>query len=523
MLLAEQERSRHDVVFVAYNPVASSQDRVSARSNALSHAARVSHRYRVPKSPKHTSTKRRGRAQSNSERRCSKEEYYWAATRGLGCIQHGNSDPFDTMAVPITAEVTSLLSMWRLHVRSNRVPTSQWVSDAEVKSDFSLGEEFHTKALLFACSALLATRHDQRRDLLVKTLEYKQSCLQYLTTRAISQSGQDIRSAVRALSLVFIAACLFNEIQEARLHALHLQRLLAEFRSSETYDAEEEIRIQCRIHHYDCQNALAQMRPLILPFAEVTRYWEDYLAPTREWMSTRTPKAGVVKHPRFSKGLEGIFTRFQSHIDIQCEGIPVISRKTSGHCLSATLGNCIALTEELFEQLRICEQELLTAGDCPTRRKWQTEVLLCTCAIALLACTEHGPVIDSTQSGKKAMRSLRKELEATQALDYRLDSGPHGHAQLWAMYLGATWECEWEERRSDQEAWFSPRLQLMVQELGISSWEELKQIADGFLRVPSTMEEGAAICFLGMRSPESGQRSYKTQAQSLQDVIDYRI
>jgi hypothetical protein len=137
---------------------------------------------------------------------------------------------------------------------------------------------------------------------------------------------------------------------------------------------------------------------------------------------------------------------------------------------------------------------------------------------AFLACAEHGPIIDGQHRGKKAMRYLQEQLQQCMASTDAFDDS-YSDLHLWALYVGATWESESDGMMDEHGKWFTRRLQKQVQRQQLTSWEELKMIADGFLSVPSSMGS-SAVYFLGMRGAADDHRSCRTAAQSLETALE---
>jgi hypothetical protein len=398
--MARNSRSQQqsEIVFVEYDPVASSHERLNIRSKALAHAARISHRCR------------RQREREGLDDIKGKTGYHPApnvngrreSCANLGVLQHGNSDPFDSMAVPITPETTYCLSTWKLHLKGNPVPTTQWITTYELNSDFSMSSEFQQKAVLFACSALLSSRFGNCHDLMIRTLENKQACLEYLTCSFLSTHGRHMSGA---LSLIFIAACINNDTREARIYYCQLQRLLTEATQSGFYDSKQQLLIQCRVHYYDAETALANIRPCLLPNGLVD-CWEDYLQPARDWVRLRPQRTSAVAYPRFSQAVVSLFCRLQTHIDIQTEGIAALADKTSGHGLSATLGLYVDLAGRALSFLKECEEVLQRVDDEDMSRSAAlAELLITTCAVVSLSILpESGPAV---RRGARVYSSLQ--------------------------------------------------------------------------------------------------------------------
>jgi hypothetical protein len=515
------------LVVVPYDPSASSRARESHRSSALSYAARVAHERRKRKSPqKQSMTRKHGDALVRMGNKSPTPPGYLnnilvldnpsPLHSDIGCIQHGNSDPFASLAVPATPEATYQMSEWKSHLLSNSLTATRPLTEGELKLDLSFDDELHARAVLFVCAAFLSLQcplHDGQNARLLQT---KASCLQQLHS-AVSLHGDAPLSAafLRVLSVVFLALVLSGAAEEARDYARKLQLLLL---AGVVQTSAEEIAIFCRTHYYDFQASLIHFQPPVLDSRTTRQAWHEYLPPILQWWQRRLPAPSAVRAPSFSAGLESLFTRLQRHVDVQCEGLLTISRETSMSLLPSTTLEATSLLEELFAYRDVVQQLSITSHEPLDRFKWQTESIMVIAALAFLACAVYGPEVASLRKrAAKAMRALQHELEQIPIhMTHRIDFDVHDQARLWAYYIGALWESECDST----EMWFAPRLRQIIRERGITSWTRLKHIVDRFVSVPQSHTPGM-VWFLGMVTEGGHPRSREATPdhQSLVDLI----
>jgi len=176
------------------------------------------------------------------------------------------------------------------------------------------------------------------------------------------------------------------------------------------------------------------------------------------------------------------------------------SERFDANHITGSLAVIIEITYSLFDHWQYVEAVIQRKREGLDRVKWYNEAKVTLCALGFLANMIAGPKTpdapDFRECGWRAMQSLRHHLEHVPMLaSSHPDFWTYQYLQVWAYYLGAVWECECN--LSDLETWYTAKLRLKVQELGISSWNALQSIVDRFLRVPAIYEPGT-VWFLGM-------------------------
>jgi hypothetical protein len=506
---------RSTLVTVTYDPAQPFKNREAEKSRALSHAARVSHlRRRVGKrldsGPTESNDNNtaantpRSRAVSDSVRRAGLRRL---SCRFLTVLNRGNSDPFETTAIAITPEISMLFALWMTHYESNVVSTTRKLSEATIRQDMALGNELQMRAVILACQALHCVQSASNKDLQVRTLQHKASCLQQLRSVNIPPSDTKILPFIKALTHVFIAAVLLNEVTEARIHEAHLRHLLTAIQGAHFWSNKDQKLLLSRVFYYDQRCALAYGHAPILEPQVLGQYRELFPDPVLEWLQDQAPAFCIVQMPTFSEPIAELFHKLQNHIDIVTQGLPALTGKLDEDAVSGPVLYSNHLTSMAFKHLDLAHEQFSVAVDTQASFVWQTEVVFTHAILIFLASTVNGPKIASLRKrGEKAVRNLQCFLErAWQEEACVHDAWLHRYAQIWVLYIGAVWELDSGEYDKGKE-WFTTAQQQTLKEDEISSWDELMAINDNFLRVPQHCEP-SSIWFLGMADPPGELKS----------------
>lgn len=275
-----------NLVISFFDPAATSHDRSVRRSAALSLAAKVTHARReraqfrtqnsntLPQQTARTSARDLQR-RSLRDRDNARRQVVFSVARTPAL---GNSDPFRSMTIPITPEITMLLSLWKRHARANAVSATRWITETALRQDLVLDDQLHARSLLLLCSTLLSSQFPPRHDLQVRRLERKHGSIRQL--KALMESNTISEGhLVRALSLILMASVLANEATEAKLHARRLYQALRQVDPSQLWEDQERVITLSRIYYYDQQCALIYVRPPFLDPSLPVQHWQRHLAP----------------------------------------------------------------------------------------------------------------------------------------------------------------------------------------------------------------------------------------------------
>ncbi|KAL6247117.1 hypothetical protein RBB50_005460 [Rhinocladiella similis] len=385
------EARNNDLVILPYKPSLCNRERHLQRSDAKSHAARVAHAQRnlsrrnVQQLPSSENRQLSGlHPKKQPSRQVSIQAY-------VSCIQHGNSDPFDAMALKITPEVSLLLSIWRKeHSSSFCISAINWLIDSDMRRDADIRSELHCKSLLLAATAVLATRHTEHHALSSQAQRRKLDCLRQLNVTSSSWGNISAKiDLAKSLSMIFIALLLLNDVAEARKH---VEALCESLSAVARKDGMEQIAMASRLYYYDMQTALVYLRPPILNARNIAGNWDAFLDASRTCSSGRLPVPSKITYPMFTKKLEGFMSRLQKHVDIQSEGFGEMSKTASEYYISSNIIDTIDLAAALYSHWILCQREHSIADTLLTRHQWYDESTASLCALAFIACAKYGPL-----------------------------------------------------------------------------------------------------------------------------------
>lgn len=505
-----------DLVVVISDPYTSERDRHLRRAEALSHAARVSHARRR----EHSKTSE-ARDQARGERFVHHMVHSQTPLRAqdpehnpqpsFGSLQYGNSDPFDSMSIPITPESSYLLFTWKQHYENNLNCSTRWLTQCDVIRDFSFESAFHKRCLIFASSTALLLKFPDHPHLISQRLESRSQCFEELHRLMTTEDERlPIAELANSLLLLVIGLVSLDEVNEAKRYVQHLQYLLSSLR---TYYPQMPTSMLSRLYYHDWLAALNYLRPLLLDTNILIRDWNTHLGVLHQITYNHDHGSNFVTYPMFTTKLANLFERLQAHINVHATVIADGSLFLD-QLLTSSIADIVVLSGELLDHWKYSQRVLVGAQSGIERFGWFCESLATLCAVTFLACAALGPTAGRSR-GRSSMRALR----------YLLENGPsinttrsYQYLQLWAYYLGAIWEHECGVMYSG--TWYTDRLQQEVRELRLTSWADLKNIVDRFLRVPP-MQNPGGVWLPGMNTVTSGtQTSCRTdQGRKLEEII----
>jgi hypothetical protein len=472
------------LTIVPYHPSMTKSDQELVKADALSHAAFVTHSRRR--------ARRSVMLSSSKPVKYRKSDRILVLDPWLGLVQHGNSDPFSSMSIEMTPQITSLLSTWASHVRSNEVAGTAWITEIEIRRDLQFEHNLHSRALVLLSCALVSTRNKDRKDLYIETLEAKRDCLKLMSSvvRQVRDFDRDLR-LMTVYSYLFIAAAFLNEVDEARCHFKQLQILLESVKTFRAWSTMDELAAMCRVHHYDVKCALMHLRPPLLDARLIVDAILGKDNPVPKWKPLRNGSISTVTQPLYSQEIVELFEKLQGHVNYQA-GTDTTASENSD-LVSADLLWAVGAVYQFFDHWTFSRSQIKWEGD---ETIWRSESILSICALVFFACEPKGPIVANLRNiARKSAHALRRELEDARKTDVEkhwMDDS----VRVWALYIGALWEFECGDAHS-QDAWFTHELKKTVKEQDIGSYDKLRVIVDGFLKVPSRQEPGN-IWMLGM-------------------------
>jgi hypothetical protein len=484
-----QQRS---LVVVNYHPQKSEREKHLEKSQALSFAAKVSHKRR----------QHRREVEAYGQKRSLQHTREVPQTVTWGVLQRGNSDPFDATNIKITPEISSLLSLWHSHIQSSNNKPADHFDRQSVALDFSFANSSNTKLVVVSSSAMVLLRISQNDS---GAVERRTKWLRRLHALRPDKESRDADVA-NGLSLRFIALLLLNAVDEARQCLPVLNDMLMRLKQ---HDPAGNMFMTARTLLYDWQMAIMYLRPLVYTIESVVLDWALLLVPFRQWCTARLPAPTKVSSLFFTDTLVRCFRRLQGWVDFECEGFDDSLIKISPPAQAAALIEPVDLWSTLFGHWIKCHNAL-TSTTGPERSKLQNEIVACVAALGFSGCIRFGPRIMSIREiACKSMAALRTLLSDFDPL--RSAVPVYRDTWVWACYIGALWE--YESGISRQNSWFIRHLSQKVRDYDISSWTQLQFLTDAFVRVPLTHKPGT-VTFLGMKTTPATGDAFMTESLS---------
>jgi hypothetical protein len=499
-------------VFLAYEPKQSNRDSTAEKSVALSHAAAISWQRRLQqKRKKAQSTVQSGRKQPRLKVAGARDHPY-ATDRTLlenhgllphpsalpSALIHGNNDPFNCGAVPITAEVNGLIAFWRDHVfraaRDCRSETHE-VVEGMIRSDLlGLQDSVSAEAFLLSASTVrkVYTSKDQFQ-LTPEELYRKQKAIAQLR-RAIDDANDDFTAILRTISSLYCAAMFSRQFEEAEMHQTQWERLMEFVSNSDAGHKTVVEPMYLRFFAFGMNSAIFCSDPAAAE-RHTIRHVETILLPFAQWAECQASLGPPVPRGRSEMMLK--------NEDALC-CIRTAVRRQRGEETSRLLpwslnDFFIRVTQALafFRSARARKTHQLDGSFLPFATG---AVVLCTifviCTTTVFS-TKNGRACQSMTDRMRAasvMKSHRRCLSA--ALLCQDPSYEDKCALLWALYVGAAWEIRVEligNGEVEWQPWYQAYLSRQVVEMGILDWSCFMQIVSSFCRIESVSNAESKI------------------------------
>jgi hypothetical protein len=491
-------------VFLAYEPGQSSKGSTVGKSAALSHAAAISWQRRLQqKRKKAQSTAQSGRKQPRSkvagvQNRTRATDRPLLETHGFlphpsalpSALIHGNNDPFDCGAVPITAEVNGLIAFWRDHVfraaRDCRSVTHE-VVEGMIRSDL-LGLRDSVSAEAFLLSASTVKKVYTRRDEFLLTpeeLRRKQQAIALLR-RAIDDANDDFTAILRTISSMYCAAMFSRQFEEAEMHQTQWERLMESVSNSDAGRKTVVEPMYLRFFVFGMNSAVFCSDPAVAE-RHTIRHVETILLPFAQWAECQASLGPLVPHGRSEMMLK-------NEDALRC--IRTAVRRQRGEDTSSlqpwSLNDFFIRVTQALAFSRVARRRATKQLDSPTLPSATDAVVLCTifviCTTTVFS-TKNGRASQSMTDRMRAasvMKSHRRCLSA--ALLCQDPSYEDKCAMLWALYVGAAWEIRVEligTGEVEWQPWYQAHLSQQVVEMGIADWSCFVEIVGSFCRIES--------------------------------------
>lgn len=472
------------------------------RAKALSHAAKFSNRRRLGRLGR-----RDGPVDAPPEIvvELARSQTY----RALIVPWKGNSDPFESTAVPITPRMHQAFEF----LRDALIPTTHF-NDGTKKPPWSrnflpartvrkhvesMSDEWKALGEMLPLSAALA-RLSGSQELHYRLTKSKTKVLRRLQNEIAAHQDAQIRDHVIGLTRTLFAAATFeNNFAEARLHGIALRRLLYQKSGIEGIESIDSSIIWSTLY-YDAQIAHSKLDRSIFdvevwaPFALQTA-----AKPVFEFFAPLRDKLGDMLDPDLNSTplLKDICIDFHQIVWLWQQSEP-LSSSIDGQTMNlyATYTHNILQLRlsNHFVQLRDDDIAVGRTSNDLKHISTYTEAALTLSLIAYLALFVGNPRI----GGQYMWPRVRLFISQLHIYLQRASKQQHytrfseqidhvyggGSVLLFAYWVGATWEHNDAFITADVAPWwFSRRFAQLARILGLHDWESVRTVLDCF--VPS--------------------------------------
>lgn len=497
------------LVILVYEPRKGSRQHHLNRSEALSHAASIAWHRRSNEKPEkpdpprgNVPQKKRAalnKAPPKGRRACQRA----SDGRKVGVsppepvlahtvLSHGNSDAFNSAAVPINANVNDLVTFWKYHVHRAGQDRNQELLQGIVKNDLlNLQAEIGADAFLWSASIVRrAYRGESDLAFDPSQLQIKHNALKQLRTAIESGTG-DSTSLLKTIGSMYAAAMFSQQYDEADLHAEQYMRLMHVVDNGAMGSASPVIfPMFLRFFVFGSSLKIFRLAPSTaeLHFA---KYIRAMLRPFVEWAEQQASLQG----DGATRGSVGVKMCQENEALLACIRAAVNRQRGIAYASDAicTLYGVFGIFGEAMDCFKRARHRPIDASDDESSLPTAIDAaVLCTgflitsTASFMSAGGQPRDSIDDWIRAESGMRSHKRCLEA--ALLCRNLSHAEQCARLWALYVGAAWETRYElEENADLNwtPWYRDRLKEATVEMELTTWNSFMGIMEQFVRVES--------------------------------------
>jgi len=414
-------------------------------------------------------------------------------SRSLSAIVYfrGNSDPFDTYTIKICPRVNAILKFYRDDAIPSQYHTGPdgWKTTKAAIIDWqdairSLNDKGGALGFL-ARWAQVASNVSGSSDLGLQALRYRSQSTTILREKLKDEGGSISKSTYWHIHTLYTAETLAGNVQGAWLHALLLRRVLEQQSQAGNMDL-----TYLRYFLYNESQACCMF--MTRPVLDYEMWVPEMFKASWHQAADELPYLDTVRSRKLDPAIDSSFLR--KIFVLQREDLAVwreASHRSEG--LSPILFTWFA-SRHSMHQVRLVTYALdsmdaarraTAAGRSEFLYKeayLALAVIYWTRLIAGNDCIRGVEIFDT----KKPILNLMGCLLDRHRVEFELSgSSKYANARLWALYLGAQAEHHHQHsgtRDTDPaKGWFSTQFSLQAIRMGLSRWESVRDVLDGFL------------------------------------------
>ncbi|KAJ9602567.1 hypothetical protein H2200_013110 [Cladophialophora chaetospira] len=421
-------------------------------------------------------------------------------------LKKGNSDPFHALAVPIEAEENRIVTFYRDFIlpaeyNVDAVISRDILANVRAKADWDLHVTgLHDKgtALAFiASNASLVAIASNSNSLHNKSLALRSKSMKLLREKltVVPRSSPLLWWHIDMIWTAEIAA---NNGPAARVHGDMLSKLMHEYfdAGGSLFDVVEEMKgrrvleLMLFFIYPDCNMAtLFLIRPSFdvyewLPkiFAPFLAMAEPALLPVPEQPYELDPIIDSLEMAYCFDTCREIFTRWRERKAVKLPEMAAMLNMCQGlYKWAICLGKLIS---------RYCTfHEICQAAATPTGWEYAQQYLSLS-ALRWSKAEVHNDAYGKNLWAGKVMDALHAVLERSKCAVGSESFNTWKNARLWAFYVGAIFE--YRKSSTSEEwlkGWFNSRFVHQATAMGLTDWDDVVAILQGFLFDPAAHEK----------------------------------
>lgn len=432
-------------------------------------------------------------------------------------LQKGNSDPFSSKAIPITAEINELLMFHESNVLPLIVACREayGVSASAPKENWhdsfpEMHDECTAYGLLARTAVVMSRSAAPGSRVAVQSLTYKRKTYGLLRARLTESENPLVMSQVYTIVVSMLIGAVFEDaLDEAAIHIKMLKHLLYTHssRADKTVDLATLLAVSC----FDFHRA---SKALIRPIFDFDGWLADQFRPGWQQALKDLPalsgqaEIGLERSINDEK-LRGLFITIREILEIRAIVMadPSISvgatQMSVAQWMLVSQGQLINRYLDVMDGLDQAAQsdaQLSASFD----HKWDSYTKAYISLAGLwwtrrLGGMENAPTTPfTTIFNTEIISALKKVLIQSDLVSDGLDAMVNSRIRLWALYVGAFAEQHlgrvFEIRLPDltlKNRWFTNELFLQAKRMNLLVWSDLRQVLQGFLYSDSLEPHGS--------------------------------
>jgi hypothetical protein len=432
-------------------------------------------------------------------------------------LQKGNSDPFNSKAIPITAETSELLMFHESNVLPLIVACREayGVSSSVTKENWhdsfpEMHDECTAYGLLARTAVVMSRSAAPGSRVAVQSLMYKRKTSELLRARLTKSEYPLVVSQVYPIVVSMLIGAVFEDaLDEAAIHIKMLKHLL--YTHSSRVDKEVDLATLLAVSCFDFHRASKALARPIFDFGGwlADRFRPGWQQALKELPALSGQAEMSLERSIDDEKLRGLFITVREILEIRAMVMvdPSISNVATQMSVAQWMLVCQGqLIDRYLDVMDVLNQDSQSDTQ-PTAsfdHKWDnyTKAYLSLAALwwtRRLGRMESAPTTPfTTIFNTTIIPALKKALIQSNLVSDGLDAVVNSRVRLWALYVGAFAEQHLGRGLkmkipdlTSEDRWFTKELFLQARRMNLLVWSDLRQTLQGFLYSDSLEPHGS--------------------------------